>query len=51
MKQDLLEKDFKIPMTEKMREEANIMCNLGEGLVEKTARKTSQEKNVFLNIN
>ena len=53
-KQDLLEKDFKIPMTEKMQEEVNVMCNLGEGLVEKTARKTrletrketSQEKNV-----
>ena len=33
-KKAILERDFDIPMTSAMREEANIMCNLGEGIRE-----------------
>ena len=33
-KKAVLEKDFDIPMTSAMSEEANIMCNLGEGIRE-----------------
>lgn len=35
-KKNILETDFNIPMTEEMDEEVNIMCNLGEGIREKT---------------
>ncbi len=35
-KREILEKDFDIPMTKEMSEEANIMCNLGEGIREQT---------------
>ena len=35
-KKAILEKDFDIPMTKSMSEEANIMCNLGEGIRERT---------------
>ena len=35
-KKAILEKDFDIPMSKKMSEEANIMCNLGEGIREQT---------------
>ena len=34
MKKAILERDFDIPMTSAMSEEANIMCNLGEGIYE-----------------
>ena len=33
-KKEILERDFDIPMTASMSEEANIMCNLGEGIRE-----------------
>ncbi len=33
-KKEILEKDFDIPMSMAMSEEANIMCNLGEGIRE-----------------
>lgn len=33
-KKAILERDFDIPMTSVMNEEANIMCNLGEGIRE-----------------
>ena len=33
-KKAILEKDFDIPMTVSMKEEVQIMCNLGEGLYE-----------------
>lgn len=34
-KKAILEKDFDIPMSTEMNEEANIMCNLGEGIRER----------------
>ena len=34
-KKAILEKDFDIPMSASMSEEANIMCNLGEGIRER----------------
>lgn len=39
-KKTLLEKNFDIPMSAKMRKEANIMCNLGEGIREQTEQST-----------
>lgn len=39
-KKRILERDFDIKMTAKMREEANVMCNLGEGIRERTALET-----------
>lgn len=39
-KKKILERDFDIKMTAKMREEANVMCNLGEGIRERTALET-----------
>ena len=38
-KKTILEKDFDIPMTVAMSEEANIMCNLGEGIREQAYEK------------
>lgn len=35
-KKAILEKDFDIPMTASMSEEANVMCNLGEGIREQS---------------
>ena len=39
-KKAILERDFDIPMTSAMSEEANIMCNLGEGIREEATAKT-----------
>ena len=39
-KKAILEKDFDIPMSASMSEEANIMCNLGEGIREQAAINT-----------
>ena len=39
-KKAILEKDFNISMTAEMSEEANIMCNLGEGIRERAEIKT-----------
>ncbi len=43
MKKAILEKDFDIPMTLAMSEEANIMCNLGEGIREQAIQETQQK--------
>ena len=43
MKKAILEKDFDIPMTSAMSEEANIMCNLGEGIREQAVQETQQK--------
>lgn len=40
-KKEILENEFAIPMTKSMREEANIMCNLGQGIREQTAIATA----------
>ena len=42
-KKAILEKDFDIPMSASMSEEANIMCNLGEGIRERTAIETRMD--------
>ena len=42
-KKAILEKDFDIPMSAEMCEEANIMCNLGEGIRERTELKTKAQ--------
>ena len=42
-KKAILEKDFDIPMTSTMSEEANIMCNLGEGIREQAVQETQQK--------
>lgn len=42
-KKAILEKDFDIPMTSAMSEEANIMCNLGEGIREQAYEQATQK--------
>ena len=42
-KKDILEKDFDIPMTVTMKEEVQIMCNLGEGLYEKAYEEACEK--------
>ncbi len=42
-KKAILEKEFDIPMTAAMSEEANIMCNLGEGIREQAVQETRQK--------
>ena len=39
-KKTLLEKNFDIPMSAKMKKEANAMCNLGEGIREQAEQST-----------
>ncbi len=43
MKKAILERDFDIPMTSAMSEEANIMCNLGEGIREQAYEQAMQK--------
>ena len=45
-KKTLLEKNFDIPMSAKMRKEANIMCNLGEGIREQAYEKAVQSTRI-----
>ena len=45
-KKTLLEKNFDIPMSAKMRKEANIMCNLGEGIRERAYEKAVQSTRI-----
>lgn len=47
-KRKILEKDFDIPMSTAMSEEANVMCNLGEGIRERTAIETAAS--IIMNI-
>ena len=42
-KKSILEKDFDIPMSAKMSEEANVMCNLGEGIREQAYEKAYEK--------
>lgn len=47
-KKSILENDFDIPMTKSMSEEANTMCNLGEGIREKTEINSKTESIINL---
>lgn len=47
-KKAILEKDFDIPMTKSMSEETNIMCNLGEGIRERTEVNTKTQSIINL---
>ena len=47
-KKTILEKDFDIPMTKSMSEEANTMCNLGEGIRERTEINSKTESIINL---
>lgn len=47
-KRAILERDFNIPMSVEMCEEANVMCNLGEGIREKTEIKTKAQSIIDL---
>lgn len=47
-KKEILETDFDIPMSATMSEEANIMCNLGEGIRERTTIET--QANIILHM-
>lgn len=47
-KEDILEKDFDIPMTVTMKEEVQTMCNLGEGIYEKAYEKAEKEKAIAI---
>ena len=42
-KKEILERDFDIPMTVAMKEEVQVMCNLGEGIYEQGERKKAVE--------
>ncbi len=47
-KKAILEQDFDIPMSTAMKEEVNIMCNLGEGIRERTSIIT--QANIVLHM-
>ena len=32
-KLDIIEKEYNIPVNEELREDVNVMCNLGEGII------------------
>lgn len=38
-KKEILERDFDIPMTVAMKEEVQVMCNLGEGIYEQAEKE------------
>ena len=38
-KKEILERDFDIPMTVEMKEEVQVMCNLGEGIYEQAEKE------------
>ena len=40
-KKEILENEFNIPMTKQMQEEADVMCNLGQGIREKAVIETT----------
>ena len=46
-----LERDFDIPMSESMSEEANVMCNLGEGIREQAYEQATQVMRVETAVN
>ena len=43
VKEEIIEKDIGIPMTEKVKTEVNNMCNLSDGIYEKGIKKGIQE--------
>ncbi len=47
-KKEILQNDYDIAMSKEMIEEANIMCNLGEGIREKTEIKTKAQSIIDL---
>ncbi|MCR5324197.1 MAG: Rpn family recombination-promoting nuclease/putative transposase [Lachnospiraceae bacterium] len=47
-KKEILQNDYNIAMSKEMIEEANIMCNLGEGIREKTEIKTKAQSIIDL---
>ena len=50
-KKMILEKDFNIPMSMSISKEANVMCNLGEGIREKAFEQATQETRIDTVIN
>ncbi len=42
-KKEILERDFNIPMSASISEEANIMCNLGEGIREQAYEQAYEQ--------
>ena len=50
-KKSILENDFDIPMTKSMSEEANTMCNLGEGIRERTVIENTGNTIIKIMIN
>lgn len=42
-KLDIIEKEYKIPVNSEFREEVKCMCNLGEGIEERAAKKTAEK--------
>ena len=47
-KKAILEKDFDIPMSTEMSEEANVMCNLGEGIRERAEIRSKAQSIIDL---
>ena len=43
VKEEIIEKDFGIPMTEKVKMEVNNMCNMSDGIYEKGMKRGIQE--------
>ena len=44
-KLNMIELEYQIPVSEELREEVNLMCNLSEGIEERAAEKTLRETN------
>lgn len=42
-KLDIIETEYGIPVEEDMRKDVNEMCNLGEGLVERTKKRVTEQ--------
>ena len=50
-KKEILEKDFNIPMSASISEEANVMCNLGEGIREQAYEQAYEQARVEAVLN
>ena len=50
-KKTILERDFDIPMTKSMREEADAMCNLGQGIRERAVIESTGNTIIKIMIN
>lgn len=49
-KKKILERDFDIPMSESMSEEANVMCNLGEGIREQAYEQAYEQATQVMRV-